>query len=88
MNKIDKPIRLMLVDDHEVLRSGLIYIIDVIDSIEVVGQASNGVEAIELYEEVKTARIAGGLLRPYKGLLLAAPQGAAFTSFKPDATIT
>jgi len=37
---------------------------------------------------VKTARIAGGLLRPYKGLLLAAPQGAAFTSFKPDAPIT
>ena len=42
----------------------------------------------ETFTEVKTARIAGGLLRPYKGLLLAAPQGAAFTSFKPDAPIT
>ena len=36
---------------------------------------------------VKTARYAGGLLKPYNGLLLAAPQGAAFTSFKPRAPI-
>jgi len=64
MNKIDKPIRLMLVDDHEVLRSGLIYIIDVIDSIEVVGQASNGIEAIELYEEIKPDVILMDLMMP------------------------
>jgi hypothetical protein len=38
--------------------------------------------------EVKTTGIAGGLTWPYKGLLLAAPQGAAFSSFKPGASIT
>jgi hypothetical protein len=37
---------------------------------------------------VKTTRIAGGLTWPCKGLLLAAPQGAAFSSFKPGASIT
>jgi hypothetical protein len=37
---------------------------------------------------VKTTRIAGGLTWPYKGLLLAAPKDAAFTSFKPGAPIT
>jgi len=37
---------------------------------------------------VKTTRYAGGLAWPYKGLLLAAPQGAAFTLFKPGAPIT
>jgi hypothetical protein len=37
---------------------------------------------------VKTTRIAGGLTWSYKGLLLAAPQGAAFSSFKPGAPIT
>jgi len=35
-----------------------------------------------------TTRKAGGMTWPYKGLLLAAPQGAAFTSFKPGAPIT
>ena len=38
--------------------------------------------------QVKTTRIAGGLIWPYKGLVLAAPQGAAFSSFKPGALIT
>ena len=35
-----------------------------------------------------TTRIAGGMIWPCKGLLLAAPQGAAFTLFKPGAPIT
>ena len=38
--------------------------------------------------QVMTTRKAGGMTQPYKGLLLAAPQGAAFTSFKPGAPIT
>jgi len=38
--------------------------------------------------EVKTTRKTGGLTWPYKGLLLAAPQGAAFSSFKLGAPIT
>jgi len=34
-----------------------------------------------------TTRIAGGMTQPYKGLLLAAPKSAAFSSFKPCASI-
>ena len=33
-------------------------------------------------------RYAGGMTWPYKGLLLATPQGAAFYLFKPSAPIT
>ena len=36
-------------------------------------------------EQVKTAGYAGGLIWPYQGLLPAAPQGVAFSSFKPGA---
>jgi NarL family two-component system response regulator LiaR len=47
MEKDDKKIKVLLVDDHAVLRSGMRYILDVIDTIEVIGEASNGVEALE-----------------------------------------
>jgi len=40
-------IRVLLVDDHRMLRQGLRSIIDDCDSMQVVGEASNGVEAIE-----------------------------------------
>lgn len=42
--------RIIIVDDHELLRSGLIAVASFEDDIEVVGEASNGLEAIELYE--------------------------------------
>ncbi len=42
----------------------------------------------KVFSRVKTTRKTGGLTWPYKGLLLAAPQGAAFSSFKPGASIT
>ena len=64
MSNDKKSIRIMLVDDHEVLRSGLKYIIDVIDTIEVVGEASNGVEAVQLYKELKPDVVLMDLVMP------------------------
>ena len=64
MNSGKKSIRIMLVDDHEVLRSGLKYIIDVIDTIEVVGEASNGIEAIQLYAELEPDVVLMDLVMP------------------------
>jgi NarL family two-component system response regulator LiaR len=64
MNSSKKSIRIMLVDDHEVLRSGLKYIIDVIDTIEVVGEASNGIEAIQLYKEITPDVVLMDLVMP------------------------
>ena len=44
---IASRIRVLLVDDHRMFRLGLRSIIDGCDNMEVVGEASNGVEAIE-----------------------------------------
>ncbi len=41
------PIRVLLVDDHRLVRSGFALILSVADGIEVVGQAADGAEAIE-----------------------------------------
>ena len=41
-----KKIRVLVVDDHDMVRSGLIALLDHDDEITVVGEASNGLEAI------------------------------------------
>lgn len=43
-----KPIRVMLVDDHAVVRSGLGAFLTVFDDLELVGEASSGEEAVHL----------------------------------------
>ena len=47
------PIRVMLVDDHEVIRFGLKSFLDTQDGIEVIAEASNGEEAIERAQKAK-----------------------------------
>ena len=44
---MSKPLRILLVDDHETVRQGLKLIINREADLEVVGEASNGVEAVE-----------------------------------------
>src|SRR5690625_77138 len=41
-------IRLLVCDDHEILRKGLVQLIKLQSEFELVGEASNGVEAVEL----------------------------------------
>jgi two-component system response regulator NreC len=48
-----KNIRLMLVDDHEVVRTGLRTFLETQAGVEVVGEANNGQSALELAEEKK-----------------------------------
>jgi NarL family two-component system response regulator LiaR len=43
-----KPIRVMLVDDHTMVRRGLATFLEVFDDLELAGEADNGEEAIEL----------------------------------------
>lgn len=45
--------RVVLVDDEELMRSGLALIIDGAEGIEVVGQASNGREGVALINELR-----------------------------------
>ena len=48
-----KPIRVLLVEDHEVVRDGLAAIIDYQSDMTVVGHASNGEEAVERFAELQ-----------------------------------
>ncbi|AFY75076.1 response regulator containing a CheY-like receiver domain and an HTH DNA-binding domain [Synechococcus sp. PCC 7502] len=47
----EKSIRIMLVDDHPIVRSGLVLMIDYTPNMEVVAEANNGLEAIELFRQ-------------------------------------
>jgi DNA-binding NarL/FixJ family response regulator len=42
-----EPIRVLLVDDYEVVRRGLRGFLELVPELEIVGEASNGVEAVE-----------------------------------------
>ena len=44
--------RIMLVDDHALLRSGLVAMLEYEDDVEVVGEAANGREAVDLYDRL------------------------------------
>ena len=47
------PVRVLLADDHDVVRKGLRYLLEESPGIEVVGEASDGRQAVELAEELR-----------------------------------
>lgn len=47
------PIRVVLVDDHAVIRAGLEQLLSGTDDIEVVGTAANGAEALEVVRRIR-----------------------------------
>jgi DNA-binding NarL/FixJ family response regulator len=47
------PIKVLIADDHSLVRQGLRRYLDMADDIEVVGEAANGEEAISLVEKAK-----------------------------------
>ncbi len=51
--KTDTKIRIVLADDHQVLRSGLRALLNLEPDFEVVGEASNGIEAVKLAETLR-----------------------------------
>jgi DNA-binding NarL/FixJ family response regulator len=44
------PIRILVVEDHHVVRQGLVALLSVADGVEVVGQAGDGAEALTQFE--------------------------------------
>lgn len=53
MSSMRNPIRLMIVDDHTLFRRGLVGLLDEMPDFEVVGQASDGLQALVVIEQVK-----------------------------------
>lgn len=47
-----EPIRILVVDDHHVVRQGLVALLNIMPEIEVVGEASDGLQAIELHRSL------------------------------------
>ncbi|PEC50617.1 response regulator transcription factor [Bacillus sp. AFS096315] len=46
-------IKILIADDHHVVRRGLIFFLNTQDDIEIIGEASNGEEALRLVKELK-----------------------------------
>lgn len=59
-----EPIRVMLVDDHTVVRSGLSAFLLAFDDLELVGEANNGAEAVELCQRLQPDVILMDMIMP------------------------
>ena len=59
-----QPIRVMIVDDHLLVRDGLNLLLSTFDEIEVVGLAEDGQEAITLYEQARPDVILMDIVMP------------------------
>ncbi len=61
-----QPIRVMLVDDHEIVRDGLREILELSGGFEVVGQAADGEAAVEVAQRVNPDVIVMDVMMPVK----------------------
>ncbi|MEW5960397.1 MAG: response regulator transcription factor, partial [Chloroflexota bacterium] len=59
-----KPIRVMIVDDHAVVRSGLAAFLQAYDDLELAGEARTGEEAVQLCAQVQPDVILMDLIMP------------------------
>jgi NarL family two-component system response regulator LiaR len=60
----DQPIQVLIVDDHAMVRKGLKALLNQYEGIRVVGEAANGLKAVELVERLKVDVILLDLAMP------------------------
>jgi two-component system, NarL family, response regulator LiaR len=58
------PIRVLIAEHHDMVRQSLALMIDLLDDIEIVGEAINGVDAIRMCEEIQPDVVLLGLYLP------------------------
>lgn len=90
---VERPIRVMIVDDHAVVRSGLGAFLLAFDDLELVGEAGSGVEALRQCDQLKPDVVLMDLMMPEmdgaaatRAIRAAHPQVQviALTSFRED----
>jgi NarL family two-component system response regulator LiaR len=59
-----EPIRVMIVDDHDMVRSGLAVFLEAFDDLELVAEAADGTEALDLCGEAHPSVVLMDLLMP------------------------
>jgi DNA-binding NarL/FixJ family response regulator len=59
-----KPIRLLIVDDHDLVRAGLRLLVEALQGVEVVGEANNGREAIALAAKLRPDVVLMDIMMP------------------------
>jgi NarL family two-component system response regulator LiaR len=64
---VSNPIRVMIVDDHDMVRRGLGVFLKTKPDLQLVGEASNGQEALQLCEQVQPNVILMDLVMPEMG---------------------
>ena len=57
-------IRVLMVDDHTIIRKGMIAVLELVPDIKIIGEASNGVEAVKLVEKLRPDVILMDLVMP------------------------
>lgn len=88
-----KKIRLIIVDDHDIVRHGLAVALETFEDLEVAGEAADGHEALQLCEKVHPNVVLMDLVMPHMDGIEATAairqsfpdiQVVALTSFKED----
>ncbi len=71
---MEEPVRVLIVDDHAVVRSGLRLLLDANDDIEVVGEAGSARDAIFRARELKPAVVLMDVMMPDQSGIDVVPQ--------------
>jgi two-component system, NarL family, response regulator LiaR len=83
-NGSEKPIRILVADDHAIVREGMVFLASTRDDIEVVGQAQDGAQAVEMARDLKPDVILLDLMMPRMDGIAAA---GAICNENPEARI-